>query len=88
MIGSGIFIVSADIARGVQSPALLIGAWLVTAVMTLTGALAYGEARRDDAEGWRAIRLPARVTRPPVGLSLWLDALSRHPERNDRWQLA
>ena len=43
MIGSGIFIVSADIARGVQSPALLIGAWLVTAVMTLTGALAYGE---------------------------------------------
>ena len=43
MIGSGIFIVSAEMARGVGSPALLIAAWLVTAVMTLTGALSYGE---------------------------------------------
>ena len=43
MIGSGIFIVSADIARLVNSPALLIGAWLVTGFMTITGALAYGE---------------------------------------------
>jgi len=43
MIGSGIFIVSADIARLVDSPALLITAWLVTGFMTITGALAYGE---------------------------------------------
>src|SRR5947209_3104940 len=43
MIGSGIFIVSADIARLVDSPALLIAAWLVTGFMTITGALAYGE---------------------------------------------
>ena len=43
MIGSGIFIVSADISRQVDSPALLIGAWLVTAFMTMTGALCYGE---------------------------------------------
>ncbi len=43
MIGSGIFIVSADIARITGSPALLIGAWLVTAVMTIIGALSYGE---------------------------------------------
>src|SRR3954462_5482306 len=43
MIGSGIFIVSADIARLTDSPALLIGAWLVTGFMTITGALAYGE---------------------------------------------
>jgi len=43
MIGSGIFIVSADIARLTGSPALLIGAWLVTGFMTVTGALAYGE---------------------------------------------
>lgn len=43
MIGSGIFIVPADIARGVDSPALLIGAWLVTALMTIIGALSYGE---------------------------------------------
>ncbi|HTV65865.1 MAG TPA: amino acid permease, partial [Bryocella sp.] len=43
MIGSGIFIVSADIARLVDSPALLIAAWLLTGFLTVTGALAYGE---------------------------------------------
>lgn len=43
MIGSGIFIVSADMSRTLASPALLIAAWLVTALMTLIGALSYGE---------------------------------------------
>lgn len=43
MIGSGIFIVSAGMSRVVGSPALLIAAWLVTAVMTIIGALSYGE---------------------------------------------
>ena len=43
MIGSGIFIVSAEISREVQSPALLIGAWLVTGFLTIVGALTYGE---------------------------------------------
>ena len=43
MIGSGIFIVSADISRLVESPVLLIGAWLLTGFLTITGALAYGE---------------------------------------------
>ncbi len=43
MIGSGIFIVSADIGREVGSPALLIGAWAVTGFMTIAAALTYGE---------------------------------------------
>ena len=43
MIGSGIFIVSADMSRTLQSPALLIAAWLLTAAMTIIGALSYGE---------------------------------------------
>ena len=43
MIGSGIFLVSAEIAREVSSPALLIGAWLVTGFMTIVAALSYGE---------------------------------------------
>lgn len=43
MIGSGIFIVSAEIAREVNSPALLLGAWMVTGFMTIVGALCYGE---------------------------------------------
>ncbi len=43
MIGSGIFIVSAEISREVASPALLIGAWLITGFLTIVGALTYGE---------------------------------------------
>ena len=43
MIGSGIFIVSADIARLVGSPAWLLAAWILTGVLTLTAALSYGE---------------------------------------------
>lgn len=43
MIGSGIFIVSADIARQVQSPGLLILTWVITAALTITAALSYGE---------------------------------------------
>jgi basic amino acid/polyamine antiporter, APA family len=43
MIGSGIFIVSADISNQVQSPGLLIMVWVMSGVMTLIGALSYGE---------------------------------------------
>jgi APA family basic amino acid/polyamine antiporter len=43
MIGSGIFIVSAEISRQVGSPALLIGAWAVAGFMTIVAALSYGE---------------------------------------------
>jgi len=43
MIGSGIFIVSADIARLVNSPALLIVAWAVARFMTVVAAVSYGE---------------------------------------------
>ena len=43
MIGSGIFIVSADIARHVSSPAALLAVWIVGGLMTIAGALAYGE---------------------------------------------
>ena len=43
MIGSGIFIVSADIARQVGSPGWLLVVWLITGLLTLTAALSYGE---------------------------------------------
>ena len=43
MIGSGIFIVSADIARSVGSAGWLILVWILTGVLTLTAALSYGE---------------------------------------------
>ncbi len=43
MIGSGIFLVDADIARTANSPALVLGAWVVTGLLTVIGALSYGE---------------------------------------------
>jgi basic amino acid/polyamine antiporter, APA family len=43
MIGSGIFLVDCDIARGTDSPALYLAAWVVTGVMTIICALSYGE---------------------------------------------
>jgi basic amino acid/polyamine antiporter, APA family len=43
MIGSGIFIVSADITRNVGSAGWLIAVWVITGFMTLSAALSYGE---------------------------------------------
>src|SRR5688572_17760034 len=43
MIGSGIFIVSADIVRNVGSAGWLIAVWAITGFMTITVAVSYGE---------------------------------------------
>src|SRR5437870_5749162 len=43
MIGSGIFIVSADIARTVGSSGWLLAVWVLTGLMTILGALCYAE---------------------------------------------
>ena len=43
MIGSGIFIVSADITRNVGSAGWMIAVWLITGFMTLIAAMSYGE---------------------------------------------
>ena len=43
MIGSGIFIVSADIARQVGSPGWLLVVWIITGLLTIGAALSYGE---------------------------------------------
>src|SRR5205809_514225 len=43
MIGSGVFIVAADIARQVKSPGLFLLAWIISGLMTVTGAVTYGE---------------------------------------------
>ena len=53
MIGSGIFIVSADIARQVGAPGWLLVVWIVTGLLTLVAALSYGElaAMMPKADG-------------------------------------
>src|SRR6202790_1374355 len=53
MIGSGIFIVSSDVARQVKSPGLLILCWLIGSALTIIAALSYGKlaAAMPDAGG-------------------------------------
>src|SRR5258706_16439736 len=53
MIGSGIFIVAADMSRLINSAGWMLAAWLVTALLTITAALSYGElaAMRPHAGG-------------------------------------
>ena len=43
MIGSGVFIVAADMGRTLGSPGWLLIAWILTGIITVLGALAYGE---------------------------------------------
>lgn len=43
MIGSGIFLVSADMARLINSPGWLLAAWTFTALLTIAAAVSYGE---------------------------------------------
>jgi basic amino acid/polyamine antiporter, APA family len=43
MIGSGIFIVSAEMLRDIGSPGWMLVAWVITGVLTVTAALSYGE---------------------------------------------
>jgi basic amino acid/polyamine antiporter, APA family len=43
MIGSGIFIVSADMSRMIGSPGWMLMAWVLTGVLTIAAALSYGE---------------------------------------------
>ena len=43
MIGSGIFIVSADMSRLIGSPGWMLVAWALTGVLTIAAALSYGE---------------------------------------------
>src|SRR6184192_664642 len=43
MIGSGIFIVSSEMARQIGSPGWLLVAWAIAGALTIAGALSYGE---------------------------------------------
>src|SRR5438132_3954592 len=64
MIGSGIFIVSADIAREVGAPGWLLVVWLVTGLLTVMAALSYGEvAAMMPKTGGQYIYLRAAFSR-------------------------
>ncbi len=84
MIGSGIFIVPATMAREIGSPGWLLVAWLLTGALTDQRRPVLRRAGRDDAAGRRTVSLPARGVLAAVRLSLRLDAVPRHPDRIHR----
>lgn len=53
IIGAGIFVNPAEVARSVQSPGLIVGVWLLGGIVALVGALVYAElaARRQEVGG-------------------------------------
>src|SRR6478736_5584356 len=58
MIGSGIFIVAADISRVTGSPGGLLLTWILTGLLTISAALAYGElAALFPHAGWQYVYL-------------------------------
>ena len=84
MIGSGIYIVSADVSRQVKSPGLLIVCWLLGAFLTIVAALSYGElAAMLPHAGGQYVYLREAFGRL-WGFPLWLDSIRSHPDRDHR----
>ena len=84
MIGSGIFIVSADIARQVGSPGLAASGLDHHGLAHHRRGAFLRRAGGDDAESRRDVRLPKGSVRLAVGLSLRLDAFYGDRHRDDR----
>jgi len=81
MIGSGIFIVAADISRQTGfSRSACYSRWIITGLLTVR-ALSYGELAALFASCRRPVCVFARKLTPHSGISLWLDALSSHSTR-------
>ncbi len=84
MVGAGIFIVSADMARLVGSPGWLLGSWVITGLLTIARGLGLRRVGRHDASGRRPIRLFARGLVAIVRILIRLDLFHGDPNRNHR----
>src|SRR5256886_15556794 len=73
MIGSGVFIVSAEILREVHAPGLLLVVWALSGIVTLRGALTYGGLAAMFPRAGGQYRYLPRGILPPVG---YLDSLT------------
>ncbi len=84
MIGSGIFIVPAEMARNVGSPGWLLVAWAFAGLLTIAAALSYGELASMMPEDGRHVHFPARGFLAHFGLSVWVDAVHCDPDGHHR----
>ena len=84
MIGSGIFIVSADITRNVGSAGWLVAVWLITGFMTLTAALKLWRAKCDVPKSRRSVRVLKRVLQSTTWFFIWLELFFGNSNRHYR----
>nr|WP_316928925.1 amino acid permease [Mucilaginibacter paludis] len=82
MIGSGIFIVSADITRNVGSAGGLLLVWLLTGFMTLTAALSYGELSAMFPKAGGQYVYLKEAYGPLVGFFIWMELFHRYTNGN------
>jgi APA family basic amino acid/polyamine antiporter len=82
MIGSGIFIVSAEMSRQIGSPGWLFVAWMIAGASHHCRCSFVWRTGRDDASRWRHVRLPARSLRPALGIFVWMDIIYRDSDRH------
>ena len=82
MIGSGIFIVSADMARTLGSPGWLLVAWLITGFMTVMGALSFGELATMMPKAGGTYVYLREAYNPLVGISLRMDTFPGNTDRH------
>ena len=95
MIGSGVFIVAAEISRQVQSPGLFFLTWVISGLMTVIAAVSYGELagmmpkaggqyiylREAYGDFWAFLFGWTRSLWPTLGFPLRMDALSGDSNR-------
>jgi basic amino acid/polyamine antiporter, APA family len=87
MIGSGVFIVSADIARQVGSPGWLLAVWAIAGILTLIAAVSYGElAAMYPRAGGQYIYLREAFGPMLAFLYGWALFLVIQTEQLPRWQ--
>jgi amino acid permease len=82
VIGSGIFLVPGAVLRQVDGfilPALLV--WLIGGIVSLLGALTYGELGAMKPAGGRSLYIHSRLLRQISRVPLRLDTFLRHQQR-------
>ena len=73
IIGSGIFLVPAEMMQAVGSACLVYLAWIVGGALSIGGRYHLRRTRRNEAAGGRRVRLHPRRLWPAAGVSLRVD---------------
>jgi APA family basic amino acid/polyamine antiporter len=84
MIGSGILLVPAEMARHIGSAGWLLVAWGVAGALTIAGAQCYGELSAMMPHAGGKSGLPPRSVFATLGFSIRLDFILGHRDGHDR----